>query len=118
MVDLTALREALKRFHEPYPEIPEPLDDRVVDIIEAAAQEFLRLMTPPVRCAVCDGKGWLDKPGGGWMRCDTCNASGWVGEARWHCTVRTSVQTCNPDRTGGGHQGCGWHVPIGVASDE
>ena len=75
--------------------------------IQAVAREYLRLMTPPARCDVCDGKGWLDT----YEPCGSCHG-GWVGEARWHCTVRTGIQVCNPDRTGGGHHGCGWYVPI------
>ena len=64
-------------------------------------------------CDVCDGKGWLDT----YEPCGSCHG-GWQGEARWHCTVRTSLKICNPDRTGGGHHGCGWHVPIRTEGEE
>lgn len=99
MDDLAALREALEFF--------DGIGGDHTDVLKAAAQEYLRLMQPPVRCDVCDGTGWLDT----YEPCGSCHG-GWVGEARWHCTVRTGIQVCNPDRTGGGHHGCGWYVPI------
>lgn len=88
----------------------------------AVVLDYKRFKLPPTKCNKCT-RGYVELPdqetppfrhSPQMAPCDTCGATGWDTLAVWFCRIHTPLNVCNPDRKGGGHQDCGWALPLAL----